>query len=218
MCAGSPTSRPGCPEPHPAGPWMPPGMGHPQPPWATCSVRHKNKSVLKGKVLHDINSQWSNSSWSLLPDFVVKFYKLTLPSLVLTLECWYLKREVSAAQRGGVTPAGCSGAQWVLQWVILRPSAECVTASVKGGEGEFPHSSPSGLSDVTQWEISPIQYCLKDTEIIKIPIIKEPELLFFLFFFPNCKKALWLIKALPNAYIIIQASISKQNHWVDFLL
>ena len=20
--------------------WMPPGMGHPQPPWATCSVRH----------------------------------------------------------------------------------------------------------------------------------------------------------------------------------
>jgi len=37
LCAGSPTSRPGCPEPHPAWPWMPPGMGHPQPPWATCS-------------------------------------------------------------------------------------------------------------------------------------------------------------------------------------
>ena len=37
LCAGSPTTRPGCPEPHPAWPWMPPGMGHPHPPWATCS-------------------------------------------------------------------------------------------------------------------------------------------------------------------------------------
>jgi len=33
-------SSPGCPEPHPAWPRMPAGMGHPQPPWATCSVRH----------------------------------------------------------------------------------------------------------------------------------------------------------------------------------
>ena len=32
-----PTTRPGCPEPHPPWPWMPPGMGHPQPPWVTCS-------------------------------------------------------------------------------------------------------------------------------------------------------------------------------------
>ena len=37
LCAGSPTTKPGCPKPHPAWPWMPPGMGHPQPPWATCS-------------------------------------------------------------------------------------------------------------------------------------------------------------------------------------
>ena len=37
LCAGLPTIRTGCPEPHPAWPWMPPGMGHPQPPWATCS-------------------------------------------------------------------------------------------------------------------------------------------------------------------------------------
>jgi len=35
--AGSPTTRPGCPELHPAWPWMHLGMGHPQPPWATCS-------------------------------------------------------------------------------------------------------------------------------------------------------------------------------------
>ena len=27
LCAGSPTTRPGCPEPHPAWPWMPPGKG-----------------------------------------------------------------------------------------------------------------------------------------------------------------------------------------------
>jgi len=40
LCAGSPTTSPGCSEPHPAWPWMPAGMGHPQPPWATCSVRH----------------------------------------------------------------------------------------------------------------------------------------------------------------------------------
>jgi len=32
-----PATRPGCPEPHPAWPWMPPAMGHPQPPWATCT-------------------------------------------------------------------------------------------------------------------------------------------------------------------------------------
>jgi len=37
LCAGSPITRPGCPEPHPAWSWMPPGMGHPQPPWVTCS-------------------------------------------------------------------------------------------------------------------------------------------------------------------------------------
>jgi len=39
-CAGLATTSPGCPEPHPAWPWMPPGMGHPQPPWAACSVHH----------------------------------------------------------------------------------------------------------------------------------------------------------------------------------
>ena len=37
LSAGSPTTRPGCPEPHAAWPWMPPGMRHPQPPWAACS-------------------------------------------------------------------------------------------------------------------------------------------------------------------------------------
>ncbi len=36
-CTGSPTSRPGCAEPHPAWAPMPPGMRHPQPPWAAGS-------------------------------------------------------------------------------------------------------------------------------------------------------------------------------------
>ena len=38
LCAGPPTTRPGCPEPHPAWPWMPPGMGQ--------MVQHKPKSAL----------------------------------------------------------------------------------------------------------------------------------------------------------------------------
>jgi len=29
LLCGSSATRPGCPEPHPAWPWMPPGMGHP---------------------------------------------------------------------------------------------------------------------------------------------------------------------------------------------
>ena len=37
LCVGLPTARPGCPEPRPAWPLMPSGMGHPQPLWATCS-------------------------------------------------------------------------------------------------------------------------------------------------------------------------------------
>jgi len=30
LCAGLPTAGPGCPEPHPAWPWMPLGTGHNQ--------------------------------------------------------------------------------------------------------------------------------------------------------------------------------------------
>jgi len=37
LCAGPPTSRPGCPEPHPAWPWMPHPWRHSQPPWSACS-------------------------------------------------------------------------------------------------------------------------------------------------------------------------------------
>jgi len=37
LWAGSPTTRPGCPEQHRVSSWMPPGMGNPQPHWATCS-------------------------------------------------------------------------------------------------------------------------------------------------------------------------------------
>ena len=42
--AGLPTSRygtrPGCPGLHPTQSWTPPGMGHPQPPWAAVTASH----------------------------------------------------------------------------------------------------------------------------------------------------------------------------------
>ena len=37
LCSGPSTIRPGSPEPHPAWPWMLPGIGHPETFWATCS-------------------------------------------------------------------------------------------------------------------------------------------------------------------------------------
>ena len=43
LCAGSPTTRPGCPEPHPAWPWMPPGMGH----MSQCSDCHVSPFLRK---------------------------------------------------------------------------------------------------------------------------------------------------------------------------
>jgi len=61
LCAGSPTTRPGCPEPRPAWPWMPPGMGHPQPPWATCSKYIY--MLCYETVLTQSGSASCNSSW-----------------------------------------------------------------------------------------------------------------------------------------------------------
>ena len=62
LCAGSPTTRPGCPEPHPAWPWMPPGMGHLQPPWATCSSVSppsvwKNFLLIFSYIMYKLNQQ-----------------------------------------------------------------------------------------------------------------------------------------------------------------
>ena len=34
---GTPSTRPGCPKPHPTWPWTLPGRGRPQLLWATCS-------------------------------------------------------------------------------------------------------------------------------------------------------------------------------------
>ena len=60
LCAGLPTTRPGCREPHPAWLWMPPGMGNPQPPWATCSsaaeaVNKFNNYVVDINIYHKKN-------------------------------------------------------------------------------------------------------------------------------------------------------------------
>ena len=56
LCAGSPTTRPGCPEPQPAWPWMPPGMGHPQPLWAACL------EVTKGLTILSLDRGWKSQA------------------------------------------------------------------------------------------------------------------------------------------------------------
>jgi len=61
LCAGSPTSRPGCPEPHPAWPWMPAGMGHPQPPWATCSSASPPSGGKKFLFVSNLNLPYLSS-------------------------------------------------------------------------------------------------------------------------------------------------------------
>jgi len=55
LCAGLPATRPGCPEPHPAWPWMPPGMGHPQPPWASMFLlkQQQKNSITMPTVPHE---------------------------------------------------------------------------------------------------------------------------------------------------------------------
>ena len=61
-CTGSPTSRPGCAEPHPAWAPMPPGMRHPQPPWAAgfqCVTPLGVKNVF---VLSHLNAPCLSSS------------------------------------------------------------------------------------------------------------------------------------------------------------
>ena len=61
LCAGSPTSSPGCPEPHPAWPSMPAGMGHPQPPWATCSTEFQISASRAGLAPKDGSTQTHNN-------------------------------------------------------------------------------------------------------------------------------------------------------------
>ena len=59
LCAGSPTSRPGCPEPHPAWPWIPAGMGHPQLPWAPKEAGAVGQN-LPVVLSPELNSFWSH--------------------------------------------------------------------------------------------------------------------------------------------------------------
>ena len=78
LCAGLPTTRPGCPEPHPAWPWMPPGIGHPQTPWATCSSVSP-PSVWKNFLISNLS----------LPCLSLKPFPLVV---VLPEGCWVLPR------------------------------------------------------------------------------------------------------------------------------
>ena len=61
LCSGSPTSRPGCPEPHPAWPWMHPEMGHPQPPWAICSSEQVDQNPKWIYKIHFVDSFFSKN-------------------------------------------------------------------------------------------------------------------------------------------------------------
>ena len=81
LWAGSPTTRPGCPEPHPAWPSMPPGMGYPQPPWATCSSASppsvKNVLLISNLIIEDVTT---NNIWSF------RFFRALLSVQVLKSE------------------------------------------------------------------------------------------------------------------------------------
>ena len=74
LCAGSPTSRPGCPEPHPAWPQMPPGMGHPQPPGAACSSVMNLEQLFLGSV----EMHYKNCSWEVVHFMIVMRISLSL--------------------------------------------------------------------------------------------------------------------------------------------
>ena len=45
--AGTPPTRPGCPKPHPAWPWTPPRMGHPQLLWLYALHGYNKLGTLK---------------------------------------------------------------------------------------------------------------------------------------------------------------------------
>ena len=69
LCAGSPTTSPGCPEPHPAWPWMPPEITVVCPgasgPWELCLApsflgSEENRSV---SIALCFPLDWSSSVW-----------------------------------------------------------------------------------------------------------------------------------------------------------
>lgn len=66
------------------------------------------------------------------------------------------------------------------------------------------------------WKLGSIQICLKGSsweKAIKIHITKETRLFLIL----NCKTVVWLIRAIINGNIIIQASISKRSHLNEYI-
>ena len=82
LCAGSPTTRTGCPEPHPARPWMPPGMGHPQPLGQPVPLCHHS---LCEKLPPNIKSKPSLSQFKTIPPCPITIHpcKQPLPFLFI---------------------------------------------------------------------------------------------------------------------------------------
>jgi len=87
LCTGSPTSRPGCPEPHPAWPWMPPGMGHlPDDQWVFLELALTHLSASQRK-------HWRNVSQESIHFQTLKsFSKINFapPKMVALLKCHLL--------------------------------------------------------------------------------------------------------------------------------
>lgn len=64
---GTPPTRPGGPRPYPAWPGALPGLGHPQPPWATCSSACFNCEIYK-----NVNTGiFTVKSWNLVKGAVL---------------------------------------------------------------------------------------------------------------------------------------------------
>jgi len=117
--AGSPVTRPGGPKPHPAWPWMPPGMGHPQSLWTTCS----SASIVA-------RASSSESVWLCavseyrgrdVPTFQ-RFYSILrlLQSAGRTAEpcCWMKKKQISDKDKDSVRSSEKWGIKWprIIHW------------------------------------------------------------------------------------------------------
>ena len=98
LCAGSPTTRPGCPEPHPAWPWVPPGME------ALSWLKYKEKQTNKKNPTNQPkkkNSWTGNFSFRRAEmDAAVRLW----PSQLLTSGC-LLQLQLCAFERGGAAHA-----------------------------------------------------------------------------------------------------------------
>jgi len=109
LCAGSPTSRPGCPEPHPAWPWMPPVLATAPFPGLQCST------AAMSSVLWSFTGQHS-------PAGAVRCCRYPVPVCLCCRICSGAAcREAPSGSSAGAEPGGHPG-----RWVELKVTAEGV--------------------------------------------------------------------------------------------